>query len=94
MAKKTQEQIDQQIKWLTENKPKIRKMSAFGDDNHAAISAQIFVLKGDVPECDIFNRYDGAADLNDLDSALEARAWMDGLAEQDTLSEDWECLIQ
>ena len=75
MTKPTQKEIDQEIKKLQKMKPKVLAYSAFGDDHHAAIDAQIEMLKGELD--DTTNEYYDLSD-NIWSSADEARAWMDG----------------
>ena len=82
-----------EIKALEDIKPKVRKMSGFGDDNHSKIDAEIAVLKEDLDEDAIYDRWpaddEGGDNPAELDSALGARRWMDG--EEDTgLAESWE----
>ena len=43
--RKTEEQISAEIAALVALKPKVRQRTAFGDDNHAAIDAQLAVLR-------------------------------------------------
>ena len=44
MKKPNKKQIEQEIKELTEIKPKVRHFSMFEDDNHKCIEVQIEVL--------------------------------------------------
>lgn len=77
---KTKEQIAAEIAKLTEMKPSVRRGSAFGDDHHAAIDAQIDVLTDWMDEDAIYDAWgDEDADefaQNVLDAALEAYNWM------------------
>jgi hypothetical protein len=84
---RTKEQIAEQIKLLTELKPKIAQRTHFGDDNHAAIDAQIKVLEEQADEQRVWDLADeeGWPD-HTRDSALEAAMWLN--EEQDKLAED------
>ncbi len=86
----TPEQIKKEIKTLTEMQPKVKRFSTFGDDNHAAIDAQIDVLKNDLDDDEIDEQYEDHARSN----AHDARLWLDGEGEAETLSEGWEGLVQ
>lgn len=73
---------------LEKIKPKVRAKSFFGDDNHAAIDAQVAVIRGLLTNEQIHGRYE-----NDyaLTSALEARQWLEG--EMDgSLLDEWKSL--
>lgn len=95
MSKPTKKQIQSEIKKLTKMKPKVRHFSAFGTDNQAQIAAQIDVLKNDLDNDEIFDKYDhSGTDEEILGVALDARSWLDGEYENETLSEDWESLIK
>ncbi len=73
--KPTREQVQEEIKKLQEMKPKVQRTTLFGDNNHAAIDADIDVLKHDLSTDDIYDAYE---DMHVADSALYARAWLDG----------------
>jgi len=94
VAKPTLEQIQAEIEQLTAMCPKVRHYSAFGDDNRAAISAQIAVLEKLLDNDAIFDRYEQGSDEAILYAALDARQWLDGDFEDDTLSEGWQELVQ
>lgn len=95
MAKrKTDSEIKQEIKDLKALKPRVRRSSAFGDDHHAAIDAQVEVLEYGLDEDEVEDR----ADENDWpdnvrDSAMEAARWMAGESELARLVDDWESLV-
>ena len=81
-------------------KPKVRRATAFGDDNHAAIEAQIEVLENDMSVDDIENRADEETEAeeelwteNQKESALYARQWMDG-DEKESPSHSWAGLVE
>ena len=87
----TTEQIQNEIAQLKEMKPHVRRFSAFGDDNRAAIGAAIKVLEHLLPEGAIYDRWEDLQHL--LDSALDARRWLDG-AESVAPSSDWKSLVR
>lgn len=92
---KTRKQIDAEIAALKEIKPKVRHFTAFGDDNHAAIDAQIEVLENDLDEDDIDNM-DGAEfeTENEVSAARDAALWRDGNFEGGSPSEEWGTLVK
>jgi hypothetical protein len=100
MAKKvpTEAEIIAEMKKLDKMKPKVRRRSMFGDDNHEAIDAQLHVLSNKLTEADIYSNYDTGDDNNGevsthvLDSALDAYRWMQG--EEVAPSESWEGLTK
>ena len=100
MKKPTKAQIEKEIKELTEIKPKVRRFSMFGDDNHKCIEAQIEVLINDLSDDQIEDRWGGdvcdesAPALSLYDNATEARAWLNGESEEESLAEDWRPLIE
>lgn len=73
----TGEQVQAEIDALTEIKPKVRRFSAFGDDHHAAIDAQMEVLCRLDDEDDVCARYDEEPQ-NVQDAAREAAQWLAG----------------
>lgn len=84
---RTLEEVRAEVKSLQEIKPKVIQTTFFGDDNHAAIDAQIEVLERRLSENTIFDKWD-----NDYlrDAALEARAWLD--SEVESLTDSWKSL--
>ena len=74
--KPTQAKINAVIARLKEMKPGVRRTSAFGDDHHRAINAQVEVLTQNLSEDDIYDRWSSVDNVKD--AALEARAWIDG----------------
>jgi hypothetical protein len=90
---RTPEEIDKEIQALEEIKPKVRHYSSYGDDYHAAIEAQIDVLKmlkEGMPRVEL-PLYD---DTHIWDAVEEAIAWIDGISEYDTLVEDWKGIFK
>jgi hypothetical protein len=89
MTKPTKDRIAKQVNALKEIKPKVRHFSIFGDDNQAAVEAQIKVLEGKLDPDDAEGVAQSAAD--------EAAEWLktgetaDG---QSDLCEGWVGLIQ
>ena len=89
----TKKQIDKEIKLLEEMKPKICQHSSFGDDNHAAMQAQIDVLRENLNEEEIDERWNPDEEYNLNDNAREALNYLNGESETKTLSGDWKSLI-
>jgi hypothetical protein len=90
---KTDEEISAEIEQLRALKPKVQQYSAFGDDNHATIDAQIAVLAESLTADQVRARYpeDGG---DKLFLALIAADWMHGdlVGADDTPpSQDWPC---
>ena len=80
--KKTDKQIAKAIAQLEKLKPRIRRRSAFGDDHHAAIDAQIDVMRNDLADDEIWSRHQDRDECDAWsesvrEAALEARRWMD-----------------
>ena len=102
MKSPTPKAIAAEIALLKLQKPRLPN-SAFGDDNHAACSAQIYTLENKLSEFQIYERYEGdetsdegrenaEADQHALDSALEAGRWLRG-EEKDAPSKGWEPIV-
>lgn len=91
---KSQNEINQAIRQLEELKPKVRPRTAFGDDNRAAIDAQIDVLRLDMSEDAIWDNWPDEKDMHVRDSARCAREWLDGEELEEGLIEGWESLVQ
>jgi len=86
---KTKEQITKEIEALKTVRPNVRPRSLFGDDNLAALDAQISVLENDWGNNDIYDEYDRAGLSEEiLSSALYARQWIEGKNDDD-LAEGW-----
>lgn len=89
---KTAAEIAAEIKALTAIRPKVRRYSLFGEDNHARIDAEIAVLREDLDDDAIYDRFQDEANPDEnppeLDAALHARQWMDG-HEKDGLADGW-----
>lgn len=92
MVKRTKKEIDKEVKWLNDNIQNIRKLTAFGDNNHEAIEAQIDVLTRNLSDDEIYDN-EGIWTEHTLDAALTARRWLDG-DEDDSPSSGWEILVQ
>lgn len=92
---KTNEQINAEMAALTAMKPTVRHHSAFGDDNHEAIEAQLSVLRERMDTDEIYDAW-GDEDTDEfaqnvLDEALAARDWMIG--DEAAPSEGWAALV-
>ncbi len=88
----TQETIQAEIRTLSLLQPTIRATSAFGDDNRAAVDAQVTVLNENMSRDDIYARFGDTGYITD--SALDARDWLDGESDSELLSENWAGLVQ
>lgn len=94
-TRKSEDQINAEIAALATLKPRVRKHTAFGDNNHAAIDAQLEVLRKRMDSDEVHDTYgDENADEFDqytLDAALTAHDWMAGLlsADEDALADSW-----
>lgn len=94
--KRTQDEINAEIAKLQEMRPRVRQFSAFGDDNRAAIDAQVAVLQRRMSEANIYAEWSGDDDDDGsnplIDSALDARAWANG-DEEEAPHIGWEPLL-
>lgn len=72
---KTRAEIDHEVKWLRANRTNIRHTTFFGDDNLAAVDAEIDVLDNDLTDDDIFDSYEDVD--NERDAAFAAASWRD-----------------
>jgi hypothetical protein len=90
----TKEQVTMEIAKLKEMKPHVRHFSAFNDDNHEAIDAQIQVLEEDMDDDGIDENWPDDDQYSIRDAAQAARSWLDGESDTATLSEEWEGLVQ
>lgn len=84
------EQINQEIKTLKEMKPKVRRKTSFGDDNHEAIEAQIMVLEMGYDESIVYDAW--GDDDYVLYLAMQAIDWRDHGG--DLPSEGWQSLVE
>ncbi len=96
-TKPTSEQIAAEIALLQAVHPKVPTHSFFGDDNRAAIDAQIRVLQERMSLDEVHDTFgeltaDGDFSQNTLDCALTAHDWMRGLlaADEATPAAGWE----
>ena len=86
MKKRTQKEIDAEIKWLTEHKQRIPQIDDFGDNNHRIIDAVIQVLQGKLKLADINNG-------NCRKNAQHTLDWMAG-TENVSPSQNWTPLVK
>lgn len=84
---RNKDEIAAEIEKLTAMKPNVRRSSAFGDDNRTAVQAQIDVLNDNMTNAQIYDRYEDGS--SELESAIQARMWIDGDGMDESLSEDW-----
>ncbi len=88
---KTDTQVEEEIKELRRLLPKVVRRSLFGDDNHAAIEAQIRVLEERLDEDDIDDEFD---DEYVRSNAQEAFNWRTGEeADAEDPSSGWSVLV-
>lgn len=106
-ARPTPEQIEEEIAKLETMKPHVRRHSLFNDDNHAAIEAQIRVLRERMGNGQVHDTYgednddeddfafDDLPDSNEhtFTNALEASDWMTGASTEPPPSENWSSLV-
>jgi hypothetical protein len=86
--KRTKSEIKAQIDFLGKDKMRVTKYSAFGEDNHAAIDAQINVLTNSMTEDNVCvnYRYIGEDDFNGryiFEAAIETALWLSGERNED-----------
>lgn len=89
---KTKEQIKKEIEALKTVRPNVRPRSMFGDDNLAALDAQIAVLLDNMNDDDIYDVYDRTSSSEYiLESAIAARQWVNDEEDSDSggLAEGW-----
>lgn len=89
------ESIKAEIERLKEMKPKVVKLSFFGDDNHATIDAQIYVLENELIEDKAYDNYK-ASDEHIREGAEVAGRWLesDECDEVDSPSKEWARLVK
>lgn len=102
---RTDEEINAEVEKLTEMKPKVVRMTAFGDDNHESIDAQIELLKERMDEDAMCERTQYEDDIEENgrddskwsphagDIARQALDWMNGDSDESP-SSDWEPLVK
>jgi transcription elongation GreA/GreB family factor len=90
MARPTLAEQQAEIEALTELMPKVCQRTAFGDNNIAAIEAQIEVIEKRMSYDQIADREDDET-WNEFvaSSARDARAWLDGDSEDGPQSQGW-----
>lgn len=92
--KPTPKEVKAEIAALKEMKPKVRRFTLFGGDNHAAIDAQLSVLEDELTEDEVYELRDsGEFTEHQVEHALEAIEYLDGYCEEG-LSGDWKTLVR
>lgn len=87
---KSKEEIEKQIELLKAVRPNVLPKSIFGDDNLAALDAQVRVLQKRMDEDSIWDEFQNDDDENRIvHCALEAYNWMFNEGMVDDLAEDW-----
>ena len=92
MSSPTPDEIKAESDLLTKMKPTVRETSMFGDNHHDAIDVQVRVLDERLTDSQIYNEFEDGPD-NLLETALEARRWLDG-EENNKPSDNWQELVQ
>lgn len=93
---RTDAEIQVEIKWLKENKPKIGRWDSLGADNHAAIDAQIKTLEQRADDVAIYDW----ADIENWDhyatrKARDAAEWLEGYDEcKPSAKDNWGGLVK
>ena len=91
MPKPTEDEVQKEVALLKEQLPKVRRYSAFGDDNRAQIIAQIRVAEEDFDDDDIEDFVDDAVQP----AARDMRDWMDyGDTGDGSPSQGWALLFK
>lgn len=89
---RTDKEITDEIKKLSEMKPNVRRYSMFGDDNWTKIDAQITVLTERLDDSDIDEKQDsGEWNDDEASNAREAAEWLEG--GKDLPSKGWKPLL-
>jgi hypothetical protein len=80
--KPSKEEINNEIKALIELKPKVRKFTTFGDDNHLALDASVNVLENELNEDAIYEIYGNIENPEKsqyiVENAISTMQWMNG----------------
>ncbi len=92
---RTQPEIDAQIKWLKENRDKVRSHDRFGGDNRAKIDADIAVLEGKLDADDVYDLVYRTREWTEEkgESANGTVDWLEG-NEDMSPKESWEPLVE
>jgi ArsR family metal-binding transcriptional regulator len=87
---RTNDEINAEIAALKELKPRVRRTTAFGDDNHAAIDAQIQALTDRMDEDGLYDSWpeEEGDECRERDCARDAVDWMNGESDERP-SEGW-----
>jgi len=102
LVKPAAAEISKQIAELKAMKPDIPPATAFGNDNHAAIDAQIQVLENPaMTESEIYDRWpdedeDGRDQIDLRDNALSAYKWLNAIddgAGNESPAQSWRALV-
>ena len=97
---KSQEQIQQEIAKLVAMKPTVIKYSVFHENHHAAIDAQVHVLRELLEDDSINDIYGEGASCEDFseniyEEAMNAWRWLyDEPSVEEAPSEGWKELVQ
>ena len=86
---RTQEERENAIDRLEENKIKCRRYSMFGNDCHAGIDAMIKVIENEMNENDVYDNYP-SCDANGNDCPASHYLWQCALIASEWLKGDHE----
>lgn len=92
LKKRSQADVDAEIKRLEEMMPKVRRYTAFGDDNHKRIGIAIAVLRSDWDEDDISARYHDADENSEAYGVLMWKLGEDG--DDGSPADQWQELVK
>lgn len=88
---RTSTEIKNEIQRLQEIKPKVRRFTMFGDDNHHKIDIAVRVLSEDMDEEDISEYFE---DADENSEAYQTLQWKNGEDENGSPAEQWQELVK
>lgn len=91
--RKSTTQIKKEADTLEAMKLKVRQFTAFGEDNHKRIEAQITVLRENLDEDDIDDKWPPEDDYDLNECARNAMDWINCCGDVESLSGDWKPLV-
>lgn len=97
MPRQTPEAVAAEVQRLETMKPTVLRYSSFGDDHHAAIEAQVDVLRRGLSERGVYDAY-GDEEREDfreslLSAALDAQHWLAGDRDE-APAQEWQELVR
>ncbi len=91
IEKPSDKQIQAELGTLKAYRGLVRRYSMFGEDNRAAVDAQIQVVEDSLSEDEVYERWEDEDYLRD--NALEMVQWLLGQGEPTSPSENWKPLV-